>query len=348
MSKINFISINIGSTGLKFCMSRYVRRSFIIEYLYSYYFQNSISASNLQRDVLKKEILNAFRNLNLKYKKFVISIPEQLVYSRLIEIPFVSEKEIIDSILWTIKPLLPVDISLVNVSHIVVGTKYVNNSQYLEVFVVAVPKEIVNEYKYVFDDLNLELIAIETEAVALSRLVKVLCNEIVQNQDVMVLDFGYKSSTVIILRYGVPIFSQSIEVGSFGLTKSISVDLGIDFNQAEYLKTNIGIDLSIEQNKKIYFAMLPFLEALSSEISRIILYYKDKINVNGLRKLILSGGGSTLKNLDLFLAEKFNMDVFRLSNYHNKLLFNTKSISLPNIFLPSFEVCMGLSMKGYV
>lgn len=340
----NFIGISVNNTGIKIASLKNRRSFFVVENLYHHQslipFNKNVSLAD--KELIKKNIELSLNLSRSNIKNIVLSFPETIVYTRLITIPFVNEKEIEEAVFWSVKPMLPVDVDLLNISFIVVQKKFVNNLNYLDVYVVAINKDIVDNYINIFEDLNLNLLAIETESVAISRLLYFLNNKIL-SQDTLIFDFGSDTSNLIISKNGYPIFSQSFSIGSNTINKSISADFGIDFIQSEKIKREIGIDTN---NSKVYSSISPILEIIASEISKLVIYYKEKLNNNSLNQLVIAGGGSALKNLDIFLSSKFNFKVIKSIDLYNRNLLFNKNLDID--LLPHFEVPIGLSLKGYV
>ena len=364
LRRIDFFGINIGSYSIKIAYVKNVDKN-------KPYIEN-ITENSLLSNIntllednnniieLNKIIMSSYKNSKIKNRNCVLSISEKNVYSRLITIPYVSNsKENNEAIIWSVKSLLPLPIEQLNISYLEIGEKKINNIVYKDWYVVAANKEYVDTLHKIFDDIDLNLLAIETESISLSRLINywklrsLNYNNNLYNADSLIIDIGFDSSTIIISRNGVPMFSQSINIGSNSLTKALVRELNIDNQQAEIIKQNINLlDISSvpQEDKpeyKILKAMEPILDIFITEISRVLVYHKEKLLGSNVDFIFLTGGGALLKGLDVYLNNKLNINNIYTFNLTNIFKINR---NINNSYLQrinSFSVPIGLCLKGY-
>jgi len=364
--RIDFFGINIGSYSVKITYIRNIHRNkpYIENITENSLLHNSttlLTEDNNNSNELNKIIMSTYKNCKIKNRNCVLSISEKNVYSRLITIPYVSNtKENNEAIIWSVKSLLPLPIEQLNISYLEIGEKKINNIVYKDWYVVAANKEYVDTLHKIFDDIDLNLLAIETESISLSRLINYwklrslnYNNNNLYSADSLIIDIGFDSSTIIISRNGVPMFSQSINIGSNSLTKALVRELNIDNQQAEILKQNINLlDISSvpQEDKpeyKILKAMEPILDIFITEISRVLIYHKEKLLGSNVDFIFLTGGGALLKGLDVYLNNKLNINNIYTFNLTNIFKINR---NINNSYLQrinSFSVPIGLCLKGY-
>ncbi|BCX13866.1 MAG: pilus assembly protein PilM [Candidatus Dojkabacteria bacterium] len=297
---------------------------------------NNMDASTIKKvsEILSSEI----KKSKIKAKNCVLSLPESSVFSRLIRLPKVKDDEVSESIQWAIKPLIPVDINDVNISFLEIDTVNEDKQEFINWYVVAAPKKLVEKIVDTIEGAGLRLLAIETEALAITR--SVYFNHSPKS-DVIIIDFGAKSTNVILSRNGVVMFAQTINTGSDDLTKVIASDYGIDIEIAEKYKNSFGIDKTLGEGK-IASSIEPVMNVMISEISRALTYFRERISDKPANEIYLTGGGASLPGLESYVTSKIGLQAKLVNPFLNIDLKNKK---LENMNINSFSVAVGLALK---
>ena len=173
MSKIpELFGIDIASNSLKLCQVRGSHSFEVANLAYDVLDQGILSdSSELGVDNLAKRIQLLVKNSRFKTKNCVLSLPESTVFSRLITLPKVEEKDLNEAIHWAIRPLVPVAIETLNVSYLQIDSSIKDNKELVNWYVVAAPKDLVKKYQNIMERAGLNLLAVETEALAVTRLI---------------------------------------------------------------------------------------------------------------------------------------------------------------------------------
>lgn len=341
-----FFGLNLGNFSIKIAQIKRVGSKVKLEVIgskpTSMGLLNNMSESGLQ--LLSGEVTSAVKSIGIKTKNCVMSIPESAVFSRLITLPKVSEKEIGEAIQWALKPLVPMDIDDINISFLEIDEKNIDGNLFTNWYVVAAPKDLINKYQSTMEKAGINLLAVETESLALTRMIVYNYPQFI-TKDIMIVDMGSESTNVILSRNGVVMFSQTISTGSNAITKIISNDLGIDIMQAEKLKITYGLDQT-QMEGKVFKSIEPIIQLISLEVERTFSYYKEKIGGTGITQVFLSGGGSNLLKFSEYLQNKLNIGVYNVNPLANFQKDNNLSAKLNNINLSAFNVSIGLSLKG--
>ena len=292
---------------------------------------------------LATEISRGAKVAGVDTKNCVISIPELSVYSRLLTLPKVNENEVEESIHYALKPLIPVPIESVNITFLPVDEIKNENGVLVNWYAVAAPKQLVDRDVKILEKAGLNLLAIETESLALVRMVY-FCHEIPQGRDVMIIDIGAETTNMIIARNSVVVFSQSVSTGSNAMTKVIAADFGISESEAEKYKVTYGLDFQAGEGK-IAKSIEPIVQIILGEISRTLTYLRERISGESVDSVYLTGGGSALKGLDIYMKEKLSLNVMTsnlLSHLDIDPKLNTKIGSSEG---KEYNVALGLALK---
>lgn len=148
-------------------------------------------------DNLKKitiEILREEKDL----KKVVLVIPECNVSSKSLSLPISLEKEIDEAVSFEAEQFLPYPLSLM-----VLDYKQLTNGKDNHVLFFAVKKEILDKYIDIFEDLDIEIKAIETPALSMARLVE-------KETKVLLLIYVDKVEAVLTITRGNEVVATSV------------------------------------------------------------------------------------------------------------------------------------------
>lgn len=342
----DFFGLNLGHFSIKLAEIKRVGTKARLEAIGST--PTSVGLLNNDSDAgvksLANEINKACRNSGIKSRNCVMSVPESAVFSRLITLPKVTDKEVGEAIQWALKPLVPLGLEEVNVSFLEIDQKVIDGNTFSNWYVVAAPKELIQRYQLSMETAGVNLLAVETESLALTRMVVYNYPQFAK-KDIMIVDMGAENTNVILSRNGVVMFSQTISTGSNAITKVISSDLGVDMVQAEKYKITYGLDTT-QAEGKVAKSVEPILQIISAEILRTLSYYKEKIGGTGISEVFVSGGGSDLLKFNEYLQAKLNIGVINsnpIANFEQDPMLGQK---LQNVHLSSFNVSLGLALKG--
>lgn len=295
---------------------------------------------------LSAEIMLAYKNSKFKTKNCVLSIPETEVFARLLSLPQVEDKEISETINWALKPMVPVPMENLNISFLEIDKSNAKKEK-ASWYAVAAPKDRINQYMQMFSNSGLNLLAIETESLAIARLIQ-HSYKILPSEDVFIMDIGAETTNVILARGGIPLFSQSISTGSNALTKILASDFAIESEKAEEYKIKFGLDLTGE-GQKIARSLLPIMDLILGEALRTLRYYEEKIKGPGITKAYLTGGGSALLGIKEYFEKKSSLQTTiadLLANIASPLATDQNQNFRAGI--SGFNVAIGLALKGFI
>lgn len=227
----------------------------------------------------------------------------QSVILRQIFLPPMSSRELASAIRWEAEKQVMIPLSQVVVDYASLGDRVVDGKQVTEVALVAVPKEVVEEYIQVVTGAGFYPDVIEIEPFALQRSVYYLQSFILQQEllDVIVLDVGGESSSLLVLEDGRYSFSRTLNIGVNHFCRRVMESEQVDADTAQRLI--LGSDsLSIE-------GVLDVAEELCTQIKRSMEYfvYEMRHLEKEFTEMFYCGGGSNIKELWPFLGRELKM-----------------------------------------
>jgi len=221
----------------------------------------------------------------------------------------------------------------------------------MDVLMVCARNDIIYSHVETLKDLGFQTMAVDIQTFSLMRAVGL------ENCDtegvVALLDIGFETSDLMILKDGIPLFTRVIPLAGNKFTNTIATNLGISVKEAEEIKIN-KIDALSESDSfsqsleaRANFAMKEGLKELALEIRRSFDYFHLQERNEEVNRLIINGGGSLLTNLATFLNRELGIPVLRGDipqqiNVPKKLQLKIEAE------LPVYSVALGLAMREVI
>lgn len=296
--------------------------------------------------IKKEEFKEIFRETfdsaegDLFENKIVISIPEEKIFTSVVEIPLMEDEDSLEeTIKWETESNIPVSIDDIYYDWQIIA----KNEKKMEVLIMAANKEIIDNYLEVFDELNFKIVALEPESLSITRS---LITKKEKSKYNLLINIGTSSSNFVICRKGVPIFTSISSISGKMLTEVVVKELGFSFEKAERYKIKKGLNYnSLKNNKNIFDSVL---KTLIEEINQTLEFLGDNPFLNEkenkIDKIILCGGGSNLKGLASYLTVKLKQPVSQSDPWVN-FNFIDKIPPISKDKSQSFVSAIGLVLK---
>jgi len=194
------------------------------------------------------------------------------------------------------------------------------NDDNYSVLIGAAPKRIVNQYIDLIKSAKLEVSALEIEAIPICR--SLLAEESIKNEKApdsaySIIDIGAKRTSLIVYACGSIAFTLSLPISGEEITERIAGTLEINRDQAEKAKIICGLDKTNARGI-IHDILADIIQELTSKIGDAFEYYgKNHPELPPIKKIIVCGGGSNIKNLNEILANELNVEVAKGNPFIN-------------------------------
>jgi len=289
---------------------------------------------------MAQAVKSLVKDMKLSGRQVVTALPENDIVSRLVSLPPLKENEIKDALRFEAETFVPYPLDQVSIDYEVVEE---DEAGRLTVFAIAARNDLVASYVKVFKSAGMELLAIESPAVSMRRVLKQMATV---SEATMLVDIGEKYSNIVSFKNGNIYFARSMPVGGESLTRAISVNLGLDMASAEEYKKAYGLK-EMELEGKIKNAILPVFNSMAEEIRRAIALYGENNN-KSIELLVLSGGGAKMPGLAEELTKILGIEVQVVQPFLN---INSQKIIVP-IDLSTdgyrFSTAVGLAMRNLI
>lgn len=280
-----------------------------------------------------------WRDTGAKTKNVTIALPESLVFTRVIEVPELSQRELTSAIKWEAEQYIPMPLDQVTVDFTILRTAKETGTNKMEVLLVASPKTLVEKYVTILEYADLIPIAVETEIIAASR---ALIRSAGTIRAVMIVSLGAQTTDLAIARNGVLSFTRSISAGGEALSRAVAQSFGFEISQAEEFKKTYGLEKD-KLEGKIVAAVRPIMDTIIAEMKRAIAFYQEKNKEDQIGAIILSGGTARVPGMVVYMAENLGIEV-QLANPWMGIVRDARFRVLDNEG-PVFSVAVGLALR---
>lgn len=301
-----------------------------------------VSDSQSDLNTLAQHVKEVISQAGIKSEEAAVALPDNQVYTKIIEMPALSERELSASLKYEMEQYIPLPLDQVRTDWQILGTSNKDGRQVTSIFLVAAPIALLNKYESVIDMAGFSAVTIETEMMSVYRALYPLLHNPAPS---IVLQMGAMTTSISVVKNGVILFIFTVDRGGLAITRAISSDLGIDPTQAESFKKVYGLNKETFEGK-IGKSLFPILESIMGDVRKTMLMYKERNNNEEINQLVLSGGTALLPGIDMYFTNQLNAQVV-LGNAFQ--LYNIAKI--PEELMreaSSFNTVVGLGIKDLV
>jgi len=297
------------------------------------------SESPFDQEEMAQILRKVYADAKISTKNVHIALPDGQVFTKVIDMPQLSDKELSSAITWEAEQYVPAALSEMTLSWNVLRQGVnLGSDKSMQVLLVAAPTALIKRYQNIVEMAGLKVVSIETEIISVIRSV------IAQNApSTLIVSIGAQNTTIAIIQEGTLVFTYTIPLGGTSINRAIAVDFGFSLQQAEEYKKVYGIS-DKNLGAKIGHAIEPILISLLSEVKKALAFYSEKYTtVSPIKQIILSGGTANLPGMDMYFAHNLGIESV-VANPWNAL----KMQSIPQTLhdtAAQFPVAVGLALK---
>ena len=335
------IGLDIGLTHIKAIFLSRENGNFILK---SFYVlptppKGMLSEAPIDEQEMAQALKKTVDDLKENTKSVNIALPDNQVYTKVIEMPVLSDKELSLAIYWEAERHIPVALSTVTlVWNVLKRPLTPSKEEKMQVLMVGAPTSLINKYQKVLQMAGLTINSIETETLAITRALVTP-----KLPPTIIVSIGAINTSLAIIKDGILVLTYSIPTGGNAITRSIETDFGLTSSQSEEYKKTYGFS-KVGAGEKIGKSTEPILTSILLETRKALAYYSQKYKDDSIiQQILLSGGTAKLLGIDLFFAENLGIETVVANPW--KIFANQK---VPDGILNSnydLTIALGLSMR---
>ena len=316
---------------------------------------------NIEKEAITAKLI---KGLIDKYKvntgRVISGVKGESVIVRRIRMPLMGQRETNQAVRWQAEEHIPYSLDQICLSFQVLERNLMGEEgEYMSVILVGVKKEAIRKHLQVLTRAGVFPKIVDVDALALFNVFQLSNPE--DKDKVALLEIGHNSTSIVILDRGYPFLIRDINWGGFHLTQAVKKALKVSYEVAQEMKERYGIDAeeidlsrpvnseneSEEKNKSLVNAAIrKAMNTLVKEIVHSFEYYTSQKEGTAIKKVILSGGTSCLRNIDKFLSEELGLSVETINPF---TIITEKSAGFQPEYLSKgsslFTVGIGLALR---
>jgi type IV pilus assembly protein PilM len=277
-----------------------------------------------------------------------IALPENKVYTKVLDMPNLSDKELSSAIYWEAEQYIPVPLDTITLDwKVLKRPEKTDTGSKMQVLLVGAPTQLIEKYQKILSQAGLTISYIETEILSAIR---ALMFPYLQRKDAIfpntiIVNIGAMTTSLAIVKEGIIVFTYSIAIGGTALSRAIAADFGFSLSQAEEYKKTYGISQQ-ELGGKISESAKPILLSIIGEIKKAIAFYKDKYkNDKPIQQVLLTGGTAKLPGINSFFAQNLEIETATANPW--SMLSNQQ---VPREIIDNaadYTIAIGLALRDY-
>ncbi|KJR43961.1 type IV pilus assembly protein PilM [Candidatus Magnetoovum chiemensis] len=339
----SILGLDIGSGYIKAAQIKEAKGAYELEVFDMLSIPPSVIVDESIADSAKliEAIKELVRNVKVKTKDVAIAMSgHSSVIIKKITLPKMTEEELTESIKFEAEQYVPFGIEDVNLDFQIIGPS--EEEGQIEVVLVAVKKELINEYVGIVKSAGLNPVIIDVGAFTLENMYEVNYS-IEEDSSIALVDIGASSTTMNILKNGVSALTRDSSVGSKLHTETLMREFQIPFETAEKLKRLEKVEnISLERAEIV---LNEASEEIVMEITRSLDFFSDSPDIDSIDEIVVGGGGAMVKGFVDMLAERTGLSV-SLVNPFSKISISKKlNESFVKSIAPIAGVAVGLALR---
>lgn len=300
------------------------------------------SESPFDHQELAQVINKLVSDAKITTNKVSISLPENHIFTKVIDMPILSEKELSSAIYWEAEEHIPAPIETMSLAWSILKIpKDAVAEKKMQVLLVAAPIQLIKRYQSILELSGLSVVSVETETLSIIRGVIKDHN----SPTSIIMNIGSLNTSISIVQAGSIVFNYSIPLGGIALTRAIASDFGLSGTQAEEYKKTYGLS-DKNLGGKVGVAIEPIFANILTEVRKAIAFYNEKYkNAFPINQILLTGGSANLPGIDVYFVRNIGIETVIANPWK---MLNVRNV--PNQLLqsgPEFTVACGLALKEY-
>ena len=301
------------------------------------------------RDIARA-LLAVMEEAKIKTRKTVFSIPDFSSFFTNFELPPMSKEELPQAVTYEARRHIPLPLGEVTIDwEVIEDRRPLNQKKNLKILLVAVPNEVINQYREIARFSNLELIALEAEVFGLAR---VLIPED-EKRIIGLVDIGAQTTTCSLIEKRVLKKSHSFDTSGDDLTEQVAKSLSIDYKTAEELKEKYGLqEIPLprtmtafqEESRSLREILLPLVDVMLKEIENIVKNFYQ-LERKEVEKFIIAGGTALIPGLKEYFQDFLKKEV-EIADPFSKIFYPPILEKEIKKMGPSYTIAIGMALRG--
>jgi type IV pilus assembly protein PilM len=287
-------------------------------------------------------IQQIFAENQIKTKDVVVAVSGHSVIVKKIKVQRMKPEELEEQIPFEAEQYVPYAVEDVNLDFQILEGPSAESSE-MDVLLVAVKKDIINDYLSIISTAGLKAVVVDVDAFALQNAYEI-AHERETDQTVGLVNLGAAVMNINIVQGGVSEFTRDSALGGNRYTESIQKMLGLSYEQAESLKLGGEVEGRSFEDARPAIDMVN--AELAAEIRRSFDFFRSSSHSDTIHRVVLSGGCARLPGLVEYLSENLEIPS-EVANPLRHIRAEAKEFDPEylEVIAPQLAVSVGLALR---
>lgn len=295
----------------------------------------------IEYEKVSSQLQTLIKDAGIKKKNVNIVIPDSRSYSQILEMPLLTEKELISAIKYQADQFIPLPIDRLSLDLEILSEDKINKS--LKILLVAAENSIIDKVTKITEMSGLIPEKIENETSSALRLISEIFLKPPQSLTLFV-NFGYQSTSLYLFNSltNLPLEIYNFALGYNIFIKDVAVNYNLKQEDINRLLETVGFsdEAQLDSNQLSSYDLSTTLSApykeFVSELEKFITSAKNKFN-NTINNIFIFGEGFKINSFEKKLSKSLGIEVIIFDIYPYLIKTNVTDFiknDLP-LFIPS-------------
>lgn len=268
----------------------------------------------VDEDLVQGALTRLWKTAKLPKKRVVLGIANQRVIVRRVDLPYMAEDELAESLAFQAQEYIPIPIDDAILDFIPLEEFTTPDGEpMLSVLVVAAQKQMASDILRVVQGIGIKPMAVDLQAFALVRVL--FGGDLnLDTAPQAILNIGAGLTQVVIVKGGSVRFLRIVSLAGEEFTRALVDGMGMDAATAEQTKRRVGVAIEGtpsggEGDDQARLLLTRQADALLDEIRGSIDYYLSQATDGGIQRMYVAGNGARLPHLANRLGRSLNVEV---------------------------------------
>jgi len=296
-------------------------------------------SSDLGKKRLGEAIMGAVNQAGIKTKNMAIGLPASKTFTSIVETETLPEKELKKSFKYEIDKYVPMAINDAKADYVILGPSP-NDPAKTEVLVSSVAKDYAESSMELIEKTGLNIVAMEPEPLAMARALSIPG----AIDATMIVDFGEKSTDLVITFKNQPRLVRSLPGGFSVLVRAVANGLNVREDQARQFILKFGLDQN-QVEGQVFRILNSHLDSFASELAKSVRFFQTKYINGKVGGIVLSGYAGMIPLMTNFIEAKTNVPTMKGNPWQLVRTTADQQRALMNV-ASEFAVAIGLSERS--
>lgn len=295
--------------------------------------------SDLGRKRFGEAIMGAVNQAGIRTKNIAVGLPASKTFTSVVETDTLPEKEIAKTFKYEIDKYVPMPMNEAKADYTILGLSS-NDPAKTEVLVSSVAKDYAETTMETIERAGLNIIAMEPEPLAMARSLAIHGSI----DATMIIDFGEKSTDIVIVYKDHPRLVRSIPGGFNNLVQNLAGGLNVRNDQARQFILKFGLAEDKVEGQVFKVLSRP-LENYTTELTKSVRFFQTKYLNGKVGGIVLSGYASIIPLFPEYIEARTNIPTMK-GNPWQSVRTTPEQQNLLAPVSSEFAVVIGLSERS--